>query len=129
MSRQMTSVMLRAASAVLLVATVWACNRGGGGTSTGNDAPEYRAAAEAAKAGRVAPLQSDSSEDIVSWVDGQVVTDWPAEIARRDRAIEGYLNDSDAERAQQYKFRSGQNPRLAWSWFKDNPVGFNGVPF
>ena len=28
-----------------------------------------------------------------------------------------------------YGFRSGQNPQLAWSWFRDNPVGFNGIPF
>ena len=31
-----------------------------------------------------APLTDDTSDDIVSWVDGQVVTDWPAEIAKRD---------------------------------------------
>ena len=65
----------------------------------------------------------------MSWVDGQVVTDWPAEIAKRERAIDGYLNDTDPGRAEKYGFRSGQNPRLAWSWFRDNPVGFNGVPF
>ena len=117
---------LRAASATLVLATVWACNRGDGG---GNRAPEYAAAAQAASEGRVAPLQNDTSEDIVSWVDGQVVTDWPAEVARRDRAIEGYLNDTDPARAEKYGFRSGQDPHLAWSWFRDNPVGFNGVPF
>ena len=65
----------------------------------------------------------------MSWVDGQVVTDWAAEIAKRERAIDGYLNDADPGRAAKYGFRSGQNPRLAWSWFRDNPVGFNGVPF
>jgi hypothetical protein len=77
----------------------------------------------------VQPLSDDRSEDIVSWVDGQVVTDWPAEIAKRERAIDGYLNDSDPARAEKYGFRSGHNPRLAWSWFRDNPVGFNGIPF
>ena len=65
----------------------------------------------------------------MSWVDGQVVTDWAAEIAKRERAIDGYLNDTDPARAATYGFRSGQNPQLAWSWFRDNPVGFNGVPF
>ncbi len=30
---------------------------------------------------------------------------------------------------EKYGFRSGQNPRLAWAWFNNNPVGFNGVPF
>ena len=77
----------------------------------------------------VTPLQDDTSDNIVSWVDGQVVTDWAAEIAKRDRAIAGYLGDTDPDRAAKYGFRSGQNPRLAWSWFRDNPVGFNGVPF
>ena len=65
----------------------------------------------------------------MSWVDGQVVTDWAAEIAKRERAIDGYLNDTDPGHAQTYGFRSGQHPSLAWSWFRDNPVGFNGVPF
>jgi len=83
----------------------------------------------AMEAGLVGPLEDDSSEDIVSWVDGKVVTDWSAEIAKRDRAIEGYLNDADPMRAGKYRFRSGQNPQLAWSWFRDYPVGFNGVPF
>ena len=77
----------------------------------------------------MAPLKNDTSEEIVSWVDGQVVTDWAAEIAKRERAIDGYLNDTDPARAEKYGFRSGQNPQLAWSWFRDNPVGFNGVPF
>src|SRR6188472_445538 len=91
--------------------------------------PEYAAAAERAKAGFVAPLKDDTGDEIVSWVDGQVVTDWAAEITKRERAIDGYLNDADPGRAEKYGFRSGQNPRLAWSWFRSNPVGFNGVPF
>jgi hypothetical protein len=126
MHRYTTST-LRVAAAVLVLAITWACNRGGGGG--GNSAPEYVAAADAAREGRVAPLPNDTSEDIVSWVDGEVVADWAAEIAKRDRAIDGYLNDTDPGRAAKYGFRSGQHPRLAWAWFKDNPVGFNGVPF
>jgi mono/diheme cytochrome c family protein len=93
------------------------------------DNPEYVAAAQRAEAGLVAPLKDDTAEEIVSWVDGEVVTDWTAEIAKRERAINGYLNDTDPARAEKYGFRSGQNPQLAWSWFRDNPVGFNGVPF
>jgi hypothetical protein len=58
-----------------------------------------------------------------------VVTDWASEVTKRQRAIDGYLDDGDPVRAEKYGFRSGQNPRLAWSWFVDNPVGFNGVPF
>jgi RoxA-like, cytochrome c-like len=100
------------------------CNRG----SSQAD-PEYQEAAVRAASGMVAPLDSDTSEDIVSWVDGQVVTDWTAEIAKRDRAIAGYLDDDDPAHAEKYGFRSGQHPRMAWSWFRENPVGFNGVPF
>lgn len=96
---------------------------------TANDKPAYNAAANPGGAGLVGPLKDDSRAEIVSWVDGRVVTDWTAEIAKRQQAIDGYLSDSDPERAQKYGFRSGQNPRLAWSWFRDNPVGFNGVPF
>jgi hypothetical protein len=79
--------------------------------------------------GLVRPLQDDSSDEIVSWVDGQVVKNWASEIAKRQRAIDGYLEDADPVRAEKYGFRSGQNPRMAWSWFRNNPVGFNGVPF
>ena len=118
-----TSLILRAAVALFLV-TVWSCTR-----AEENRGPEYAAAAENAAAGFVAPLGDDTDDEIRSWVDGEVVTDWGMEIARRDRALEAYLNDADPERAAKYGFRSGQDPRLAWNWFKDNPVGFNGVPF
>src|SRR5688572_8479273 len=79
--------------------------------------------------GLVGPLADDTREEILSWVDGEVVTDWAAEITKRDRAIEAYLDDTDPGRAETYGFRSGQNPQLAWSWFQNNPVGFNGVPY
>jgi hypothetical protein len=109
-----------------LVAVVLA---GCGGASSGTDAPAYKAAAEAAKAGFVAPLANDDSTEIMSWVDGQPVNDWPAEVAKRDAALAAYLNDNDPARAAKYGFRSGQTPRLAWDWFRNNPVGFNGVPY
>ena len=48
---------------------------------------------------------------------------------KRDQAVNGYLSDTDPGRAAKYGFRSGQNPQLGWSWFRDYPVGFNGVPF
>ncbi|MEO8082793.1 MAG: hypothetical protein ABI780_03160, partial [Ardenticatenales bacterium] len=83
----------------------------------------------AAGGGIVGPLADDSSDAIVSWVDGRAVTDWGAEIAKRDRAIAAYLDDADPVRAAAYGFRAGQTPRLAWRWFRDSPVGFNGVPF
>jgi len=115
-TRYITFVVLALASA--------ACGR-----KVGYDAAEYKAAADAAKSGFVAPLQDDSAADIMSWVDGAPVTDWSAEVQKRDRAIEGYLNDADPARAQKYGFRSGQNPKMAWDWFNNNPVGFNGVPY
>jgi mono/diheme cytochrome c family protein len=87
------------------------------------------AAATRAVEGVVAPLEDDATGEIVSWVDGRAVSDWTAEIAKRERAIERYLNDADPAHAEKYGFRSGQYPKLAWSWFLDNPVGFNGVPF
>jgi hypothetical protein len=113
-------------ASVAFVATVTAAGCGGG---SGTDAPAYTAAAASAKAGLVSPLDDDTAPEIMSWVDGTVVTDWPAEVARRDAAIAAYLNDDDPAHAATYGFRSGQTPRLAWSWFRDNPVGFNGVPF
>jgi mono/diheme cytochrome c family protein len=91
--------------------------------------PSAPAAPPSAGARIVLPPEDDRSSEIVSWVDGQAVTDWAAEIAKRDRAIEGYLGDSDPARAAKYGFRKTQHPRMAWSWFLDNPVGFNGVPF
>jgi hypothetical protein len=118
----------RLPSLVVVIGTIalaaTACDRG-----RSTPEPENAAAAAAASQGLVAPLQNDTSEQIVSWVDGQPVTDWSSEIAKRDRAIEGYLNDDDSGHAEKYGFRSGQHPRLAWSWFRDYPVGFNGVPF
>ncbi len=114
----------RLVSIVLVAVAACACNRG---PATENR--EYPAAPATVNGGLVAPLKDDTSAEIVSWVDGQVVTDWTAEITKRERAIEGYLDDADPVRAEKYGFRSGQNPRLAWSWFRDNPVGFNGVPY
>ena len=108
----------------LLSVAVCACCGGPAGNGR-----ESGAAAGTSNAGLVGPLTDDTSEDIVSWVDGQVVTDWAAEIGKRERAIDAYLQDADPVRAEKYGFRSGQNPRLAWAWFRDNPVGFNGVPF
>ena len=58
----------------------------------------------------VKPPAADTSDQIVSWVEGAVVTDWLAEREKRDRAIRGYLEDSDPGRATAYGFRSGQHP-------------------
>ena len=122
----MPTLRTRSLVCAALTLLVCACNRGPAGEGT----PAATTAATATGTpGFVGPLTNDTSEDIVSWVDGQVITDWAAEVAKRDRAIEGYLSDTDEIRAEKYGFRKGQNPQLAWSWFRDYPVGFNGVPF
>lgn len=108
-------------AAPLLAVSLLGCGRSPGETT------DYAAAGPGTAL--VRPPQNDTTAEIVSWVDGQVVTDWAAERARRERAIDAYLNDADASRAEKYGFRSGQNPRLAWDWFRNNPVGFNGIPF
>jgi hypothetical protein len=107
----------------LLALGLCACGRGPVTESRGN------AVTGVGEGGLVGPLSNDASDDIVSWVDGQVVTTWAAEVAKREKAIDGYLNDADPARAEKYGFRSGQNPRLAWDWFRHYPVGFNGVPY
>ena len=116
---------VRFVAAVLIAGALPACNRGGSTSDTAKTAYSGTTGG----GGLVAPPKTDDSDQIVSWVDGQAVTDWAAEVAKRDRAIDGYLNDEDPARAATYGFRSGQNPRLAWDWFQHNPVGFNGVPF
>jgi hypothetical protein len=108
----------------LVCGTLFACRR-----EPAKEKAEYSGEARPSAGGLVGPLKDDTSDGIVSWVDGQVVTDWPAEVAKREQAIERYLNDTDPGRAEKYGFRSGQHPQLAWSWFRDHPVGFNGVPF
>ena len=55
-------------------------------------------------------------------------TAWSEERQRREAEIADYLGDTDPGRAEQYKFRSGQFPALAWNWFDQHPVGFNGLP-
>ncbi len=112
-------------SIVIIAVALCACSRGPASASRSRDA----AAAGATTGSLVGPLTDDTGDQIVSWVDGQVVTDWAAEITKRERAIQDYLDDADPVRAEKYGFRSGQTPRLAWSWFRNNPVGFNGVPF
>jgi hypothetical protein len=108
----------------LISLVMMACKRG-----EANGGAAAVSAAALHQQGLVGPLRNDTSADIVSWVDGQPVTDWASEIAKRDHAIQGYLQDANPEHAAQYGFRSGQHPSMAWSWFQDNPVGFNGLPF
>ena len=75
---------------VLVAVAVCGCNR-----RPASDKQEYAAAATPGRQTLVGPPKDDTSEQIVSWVDGQVVTDWAAEISKRERAIEGYLDDTD----------------------------------
>ncbi len=109
---------------VVMAAAATACS-----PADGSHAQSAAARGAGADASLVRAPEADTSEAIVSWVDGKAVSDWRAERDRRDRAIARYLNDDDPDRAATYGFRAGQTPRLAWSWFRNNPVGFNGVPF
>ena len=70
MATHRTVTLLGAGVALLSLAAAQACNRG-----SESRGPEYVTAAEAPRGGFVAPLQNDASEDVVSWVDGQVVTE------------------------------------------------------
>jgi len=112
---------------VAMIAASFACRS----TSPAPSTPAYEAPppATAAEPPLVEPVSDITSPEIRSTVDGAVVTDWHAEIAKRNHAIDRYLADNNPEHAAKFGFRSGQHPRLAWAWFRDNPVGFNGVPF
>ena len=90
---------------------------------------DYPPPASSAAGDVLAPHDDDGGDELVSWVDGEPIANWRNEIEKRDKAIEAYLNDSDAAHAAKYGFRDGQNPRLAWDWFRNNPVGFNGLPY
>ncbi len=70
-----------------------------------------------------------SSEGFVSWVDRQPITDWNAEIKKRDKAIYQYLNLNDSGAASKYGFSNNHTPATAWNWFENLPVGFGGIPF
>jgi hypothetical protein len=107
----------------LMLFAAAACGR----TKTSGDAAAYPG--NAGDAPVVGAIADDTRDEILPWGDGQAINDWPAELDNRAHAIDAYLNDADPDRAAKYGFRSGQTPRLAWSWFRDNPVGFNGVPF
>ena len=61
-------------------------------------------------------------------MDGQTVTNLAAEVAKRERAIEGYLTTRIRPRAAM-RFPQRAESTAAWNWFRNNPVGFNGVPF
>ena len=92
---------------------VCACGRG-----PAPQKPEYVAAAERAQAGLVGPLKDDTGDEIVSWVDGQVVTDWAAEIGEtraRDRRV--------SERCRSGPRREVRVPQRA-----EPPAGLELVP-
>ena len=54
---------------------------------------------------------------------------WADEIERRERELYTYLRDTDPARAEEYGFREGHTPALAWNWFDQHPVGFGGIPY
>ena len=52
------------------------------------------------------PLANDTGEDIRVVVDGAGVTDWTAEIAKRERALDGSSTTADPAHAEMYGFPS-----------------------
>ena len=54
---------------------------------------------------------------------------WADEVERREQELYAYLNDTDPARAENYGFRAGHTPALAWNWFDRHPVGYGGVPY
>ncbi len=74
-------------------------------------------------------LDSGTSDGFVSWVDRQPITDWNAEIKKRDKAIYQYLNVNDPATSGKYGFSNNHTPATAWKWFEESPVGFGGLPF
>ena len=58
-----------------IAAVVCACS------GPANESRQTVAERAANESGLVSPLKSDTSDQIVSWVDGQVVTDWAAETS------------------------------------------------
>ncbi len=79
--------------------------------------------------GRNNPYTGDG---LVSWVDGEQWTDWKVERVRRERSVQRYLYEQDANLSRHWGFRqegTAQSPYLGWKWFEEAPVGFGGVPF
>ena len=80
--------------------------------------------AQMLKAVDVSPPEAYASDNWVMTGSG----DWEQESLRRERELRAYLNDTDPERAKQYKFKQGHNPSLAWNWFTQHPIGYGGLP-
>jgi hypothetical protein len=70
-----------------------------------------------------------TNDGLKSWKDGKDAVDWDQERTFRDAVLSSYLYYDGADSDSKYGFRAGQNPKMAWKWFEEAPVGFNGVPF
>ena len=102
----------------------------GCGSGPGNAAPEYT------EAGASAPRQAWSRRSprtqATTSCRGSTDRSSPTGRPRSPSAnapSQGYLNDTDPAARRSTASAAARHPRLAWSWFRDNPVGFNGVPF
>src|SRR5204862_6924733 len=84
-----TSRVVRVVGIPLVTVAMYACSRGSLGETRDYQAP-------AASGGAIIePPKDDARPEIVSWVDGQVITHWPAESANRQHALDAYLDDAD----------------------------------
>src|SRR4051812_33062098 len=61
----------------------------------------YKGGSAGCEAIPTANLYKDDNQ-IISWIDGQPVTDWPQEMNRRDKCLADYLTDNDAGRAKTF---------------------------
>lgn len=78
-----------------------------------------------AESGEAAPSIRHASDQ---WVENGS-SDWMDEVGRREKQIADFLQDTDPERASQYRFRDGHYPALAWNWFDQHPIGYGGIPY
>jgi len=73
--------------------------------------------------------QKSPPDGLKSWANGQEIKNWQQERQIRQKVVYDYLNYDGSDSASKYGFREGQNPKLAWKWFEDSPIGFGGMPF
>ncbi len=97
---------------IRLAARAWSCSSLFA-CACGRGTPEEKATTKAAAtgtAGLVGPLTNDTSDDIVSWVDGQVVTRLDSRDRQARPAIDGYLSDTDPARAAEVRLPQRTEP-------------------
>ena len=88
------------------------------------------AATDPGKSGLVAPMEDDSAADIMSWVDAAPVTDWGAEIQKRDRGDRGLSQRRRCGPGGEVPASAAVRAR-GWRGTGSTTIrsDFNGIPF